>query len=88
MTKEQMHFWIDGFKRLDTNIYENRKRIIDIFVNAVYVYDDELKITFNYKDGVKHLSLREFEGSSLESSGAPKSLALRIAIAVVVEKAN
>jgi len=72
MTKEQIHFWIDGFKKLDANIYENRKKIIDIFVNAVYVYDDELKITFNYKDGVKHLNLREFEGSSLERFGAPK----------------
>ena len=70
MTKEQIHFWIDGFKKLDANIYENRKRIIDIFVNAVYVYDNELKITFNYKDGVKHLNLQEFEGSSLERFGA------------------
>lgn len=72
ITKEQIHFWIDGFKKLDTNNYENRKRIIDIFVNAVYVYDDESKITFNYKDGVKHLNLREFEGSNLESSSAGK----------------
>ena len=70
ITKEQIHFWIDGFKRLDTNIYENRKRVIDIFVNAIYVYYDELKIMFNYKDGVKHLNLREFEGSSLEGIGA------------------
>ena len=76
MTKEQIHFWIYGFKKLDGNIYENRKRIIDIFVNAVYVYDGELKITFNYKDGVKHLNLREFEGSSLERFGAPKILYL------------
>jgi len=32
-----------------------------------------MKITFNYKDGVKQLNLREFEGSSLESSGAVDS---------------
>jgi hypothetical protein len=57
--------WLDGFKRLDTSVHENRKRIIDIFVDAVYVYDDDMKLTFNYKDGAKHLSLREFKGSSL-----------------------
>jgi hypothetical protein len=70
ITNEQIHFWIDGFKKLEIMNHETRKRIIDIFVNAVYVYDDELKIKFNYKDGVKNLNLQEFEGSSLESSGA------------------
>ena len=73
VSKEQILFWLDGFKKLDTSDYGNRKRIIDIFVNAVYVYDNEVKITFNYKDGVRHLDLREFEGSSLESLGAGKS---------------
>jgi hypothetical protein len=75
MTKEQIHYWLDGFKALETDNHENRKRIIDIFVNAIYVYDDELKITFNCKDGVKHLSLQEFECSSLESSASPKCAA-------------
>lgn len=71
LTKEEIHFWLDGFKKLNTKNYENRQRIIDIFVNAIYVYDDEIKITFNYKDGTKTLNLREFEGSSLDRVSPP-----------------
>jgi hypothetical protein len=70
ISKEQIHFWLDGFKKLDMDNYENRRIIIDIFVNAVYVYDDEMRITFNHRDSKKTLSLKEFESSSLESFGA------------------
>ena len=26
-------------------------RLVDIFVNSVYVYGDKMVLTFNYKDG-------------------------------------
>jgi len=55
---------------------EQQQRLIDIFVNAIYVFDDHAVITFNYKDGTKTISLKEVEaagvGSSLSGCGAPK----------------
>ena len=36
--------------------------MIDIFVNAVYLYDDKLVITFNYKDASKTVTLKEVNG--------------------------
>jgi hypothetical protein len=41
-------------------------------VNAIYVYDDKLLITFNYKDSTKTISLKDIEGSDLNNLGAPK----------------
>lgn len=52
---------------------EHKQRLIDIFVNAVYLYDDKLVITFNYKEASKTVTLKEVNGSIIECSGAPNS---------------
>jgi len=52
-----------------------RKEIIDIFVNSVYLYDDHLVFTYNFKDGTQTLTLQEIESalcSDLTSSASPK----------------
>ena len=75
LTREQLTFWICRFRNIDVTIQEQRQRLIDIFVNSVYVFDDHAVITFNYKDGTKTISLKEVEasglGSSLSGFGAP-----------------
>ena len=71
LTKEQVIFWIHKFRKLDTENPEHRQRLIDSFVNAIYVYDDKLLITFNYKDSTKTISLKDIEGSDLDRLGAP-----------------
>ena len=53
LTKEQIVFWISRFKNGDRNDPKFRQRLIDYFVNAVYLYDDKLVLTYNYKDGTK-----------------------------------
>ena len=40
-----------------------RREIIDTFVNSVYVYDDRLLLTYNYKDGSQTLPLKEIEAA-------------------------
>ncbi len=52
-TREQVVFWICRFRKLDVNKHEERRRLIDSFVNSVTVFDDYILITFNYKDGTK-----------------------------------
>lgn len=50
--------------------------IIDSFVNAIYLFDDYLVITFNYKEGTKTITFAEIEeafGSDLSSLTAPKT---------------
>lgn len=48
-----------------------KQRLIDSFVNAVYLYEDKIIFTFNYKDGSKTITLAEVEGSDLSVLGAP-----------------
>jgi hypothetical protein len=45
---------------VDVTERENRIRLIDCFVNAVYVYDDDkIVITLNYKDGAEAVTTND-----------------------------
>ncbi len=72
LTKEGLVFWLQRFRRLDTTKKEHKQRLIDSFVNAVYVYDDKLVLTFNYNEANTTVTLGEVNGSIIECSGAPE----------------
>lgn len=59
ITEEQMMFWLHRFRKLDVSKKEHRQMLIDTFVNAIYLYDDKMLITFNYKDGTKTITFDE-----------------------------
>ena len=67
ITKEQIVHWISRFKEGDIDNPEYRKAIVDIFVNSIFLYDDKLTITFNWKDGTKTVKIKELEKA--ESGG-------------------
>lgn len=48
LTKEQLIYWIGRFKGGDVNDERYCQNLIDTFVNAVFVYDDRIVITYNY----------------------------------------
>ncbi len=76
LTEVQVRHFITKFRTLDMRKKEHRKKLIDTFVNAIFLYDDHLTITFNYKEGSHTVTLAELEesgfGSDLEMSGAPR----------------
>ena len=45
----------------------HRRRLIDSFVNAIYLYDDRITLVFNFKDGTKTITFAELEESGLGS---------------------
>ena len=59
----------------------HRQRLIDTFINRIYLYDDKLVITFNHKDGAETITLEDIEtalaeagcGSDLVSFAVPKN---------------
>jgi hypothetical protein len=63
LTKEQIVFWISKFKGGDIENPDYRRSLVDIFVNSVFLYDDKLVITFNWKDGSKIVTLAELEAA-------------------------
>ena len=50
---------------------DERRRLIDSFVNSVTVFDDYILITFNYKEGEERLDFTDIESSDLQSVGGP-----------------
>ena len=50
-TKEQIIAWLKMFCKGDYLSLEFQRRIIDVLVNSVYVYDDKIVIYYNVKDG-------------------------------------
>ena len=75
LTKEQIRFGIEKFKQLDISSKEGKQRLIDGFINAIYLYDDKITFTFNYKDGTKTVFLSEVNctpsGSDIKCLAAP-----------------
>ncbi|MCL2107828.1 MAG: recombinase family protein [Oscillospiraceae bacterium] len=61
LTKEQIVFWLSRFKGGNVDDPNYRRAIVNIFVNSVFLYDDKLVVTFNWKDGTKTVSLSELE---------------------------
>lgn len=58
-------------KKTDVQNEEQRQRLIDCFVNAVFVYDDKIILTFNYKNCTKTIKLSDIKNSDLESLSPP-----------------
>ncbi len=72
LTKEQIKYFLNRFRKTDVSDPDERQRLIDCFVNAVFVYDDRIVLTFNYKDGTKTISLADLECSDLVGLGSPQ----------------
>ena len=77
LTREFVTFFIHRFRNTDVTDREQRQRLIDSFINAIYLYDDKIVLTFNYKDESKTITLndvKEVFGSDLEAQGVPHSV--------------
>ena len=54
---------------------EQRQVLVDTFINAIYLYDDKVLITFNYKEGTETVAFGEAvkaeKSSDMSARGAP-----------------
>lgn len=69
--KEQLLFALYNYRKLDMSVQSDRQKLIDSFVNSIYLYDDHFIITFNCKNTSKKVSLKEINSASLTSSAPP-----------------
>ena len=84
VSAEFMTFWLHRFRKLDVRQQSHRKMLIDAFINAIFLYDDKMVITFNYKEGTKTITFAELQeaisnknGSDLDCLAAPRAEDLR-----------
>lgn len=71
--QEEIFVALQNYKRIDISTKEGKQKLIDAFVNSIYLYDDRFVITFNYKDQSKTVSLEEIECLPLTSQVSPKT---------------
>jgi len=80
MSAEFITFWLHRFRKLDVTKKEHRQMLIDAFVNSIFLYDDKMLITFNYKEGTRTVTFNDIQneapkdeasGSDLDCRGAP-----------------
>ena len=72
ITREQILFWFDQFRHGDPADIAFQEKVIDCFVNSIYLFDDRIVVNFNYQEGGRPVSLEEVLGSFLNGNGAPK----------------
>lgn len=73
-SREDIIECISRFKYGDPSNKEYQRQIIDIFLNSIYVFDDRLVFTYNYKNGTQTVSLADVSaafGSDLKSCTPP-----------------
>jgi DNA invertase Pin-like site-specific DNA recombinase len=65
LTEEKIIFWINRFKDGDITDPAYQRAIIDIFVNAICLYDDRIVLTYNFKSAARTITLTDIESSDL-----------------------
>ena len=59
------------YRTLDISTEEGKQKIIDTFVNSIYVYDDHFKIIYNTNGKEETVTLEELSSSNDISRGEP-----------------
>ena len=71
-TQDEYRMALTNYRKIDITQQDGKRKIIDTFINAIYVYDDHFKIVYNGNNKEETVSLEALENSStLFSSGAP-----------------
>lgn len=77
--REDIIAWLNQFRVGDSSDIDYRKKVIELFVNAVYIYDDKIKMFFNVHDSAQitypeMLALDIPESSDSDVSGVPNNV--------------
>ena len=80
VTEDFIRFWLLRFRKLNMNQKDQRQALVDTFINSIYLYDDKVLITFNYKEGTQTITFEEAAqaaskgtGSDLDCLAAPEN---------------
>ena len=78
LTREETLYWFYKFRKLNPKKLDHRRTLINNFVNSVFLFEDRMVITFNFKDGTETITFADLEKSALGSdfkvSGAPDQI--------------
>ena len=52
------------------NQKDQRQALVDTFINSIYLYDDKVLITFNYKESTQTIPFEKVEESKAKGNGS------------------
>ena len=64
-TKEQFKMALCNFGKIDVSTKEGKAKLIDTFIDRIYLYDNHMKIIYNINGKSEEISLEELESSNL-----------------------
>ena len=81
LTKEEVLAWLYKLKSLDINDIKQKRQLVNVFVNSIYLYDEWIVMTFNYYSSPIVISIESiissvFMGSDARCSVSPTKNAL------------
>ena len=68
--EEFVRFWLMRFRKLDMSLKDQRQALVDTFINSIYLYDDKVLITFNYKEGTQTITFEEAAEAASKGNGS------------------
>ena len=61
LTKDHIQFFLEQFRELDYTDRKAQQRLIDVFVNSIYITDDEMTINFNFGGDRSQIKFTDFD---------------------------
>ena len=82
ITEEQLRFFLERFRKMDVTRKSQRKMLIDTFVNAIFLYDDKMVLTYNFHESTETITFGElqevlpngFRGSDMNLATEPETV--------------
>ena len=68
---DKIRNWFYKLRALHMDKIEHRRILVDTFVNKIFLYDDKIVFTFNYKSDTREVTFKELNSSDLKTSTAP-----------------
>ena len=73
MSRDEIVFGIERFASLDVTTHEGRQKLIDGFINSVFLYDDRIVLNFNGTREARTLTLEEVKSSGSADKPQPRN---------------
>ena len=67
VTREMILYFLQQLRELDPEDPDSRRRLIETFVNSIYLWDDKITMTFNYSGDTRRVTLQDLDSGSVFS---------------------
>ena len=69
LTKEKIEMFLFGLRNNNFEDFDSQRKLVKMFVNSVFVFDDRLTITFNYGGKEEKVSLNDIKAAESDGAG-------------------